>query len=285
MSFQLILIFYFLFSNCFCGNKGQNKNLSITIKDSSKINMISKDSNIINFEDENVFKPGYYYDSSRNILPFRILFPLGYNNTKKYPLVIFFHGAGETGNDNISQLTHGSELFKNKFNMEMYPCFVIFPQCSGDEKWVDADWTEDKSEFKENPNLYMQLSIGLLNKLIFSYNIDTNRLYVMGISMGGFAVWDIISRMPGKFAAAVPICGGGDENSAVKIKNIPIWAFHGDKDKIVNVNRSRNMIEVIKNSGGNPKYTEYKNVGHGSWNNAFNEPDLLQWIFSQTKNK
>ena len=101
--------------------------------------------------------------------------------------------------------------------------------------------------------------------------------------MGGFGTWDAISRWPWKFAAAVPVCGGGDTAKAEIIKNIPIWAFHGDKDKVVMTSRSRDMIAAIKKAGGNPKYTEYPNTGHNAWTATYSNPEFFQWLFTQTK--
>ena len=112
--------------------------------------------------------------------------------------------------------------------------------------------------------------------------IDPKRLYVMGLSMGGYGTWDALQRYPEKFAAAVPICGGGDETAADRIK-APVWAFHGDADGAVPVQRSRNMIEAIRKAGGKPKYTEYPGVGHNSWSAAFKDPELLKWLFSHHK--
>jgi predicted peptidase len=106
----------------------------------------------------------------------------------------------------------------------------------------------------------------------------------MGVSMGGFGAWDVVTRHPDKFAAAAPICGGADENKAPLIARLPVWTFHGDKDGVVKTKRSRNMIEALKKAGSTAKYTEYPGVGHDSWNKAFAEPELLPWLFAQKKN-
>ena len=130
---------------------------------------------------------------------------------------------------------------------------------------------------------YAGMTMELTDWLLSTLPIDTNRIYVTGLSMGGFGTWDLISRYPNKFAAAAPVCGGGDIKQAHKLVNIPIWAFHGAKDRVVTVNRTRDMIEAIKNSGGTPKYTEYPNLGHFCWDAAYNEQDFLEWLFSQCK--
>ncbi|MCA9047007.1 MAG: prolyl oligopeptidase family serine peptidase, partial [Planctomycetaceae bacterium] len=123
----------------------------------------------------------------------------------------------------------------------------------------------------------------LLDQLIKTHAIDEDRIYVMGLSMGGYGTWDLLARHPEKFAAGVPICGGGDEKQAAKIKEMPIWVFHGDADTAVKVERSRNMVAAIKEAGGKPKYTEYPGVGHNSWTPAINEPEILPWLFSQKR--
>jgi predicted peptidase len=129
----------------------------------------------------------------------------------------------------------------------------------------------------------MALTFELLDDFIASYSIDESRIYAMGVSMGGFGTWDIIARKPDLFAAAAPICGGGDEATAPSIAHIPIWTFHGDKDDAVKVERSRNMVAALKSAGGNPRYTEYPGVGHDAWTPALNDLELFSWLFSQRK--
>jgi predicted peptidase len=234
-----------------------------------------------NLKDSDFFRYCIYRDEKNDTMIFRFLFPLNYDSLKNYPLVIFLHGAGERGNDNESQLSFAGKVFSDEELMNKYPAFVLVPQCPEEYRWVETDWSLDKHKMPESPSKPFTLLMPLIDKIISSYNIDTERLYIMGLSMGGFGVWDFISRFPEKFAAAVPICGGGDEEQAKRLIYIPIWAFHGSLDKVVLPSRSVNMINAIKNAGGNPKFTLYPNVGHGSWNNAFSEPDLFPWLFGQ----
>jgi predicted peptidase len=247
------------------------------------LNITSDSLSVKKADDNNLIDKGTYFTKEKGNLLFRILSPENYDTSINYPLIIFLHGAGERGDDNERQLIHGAKLFEDRDNRKEFPAFVLFPQCPENSKWVDVDWTSESSVMNENPTRELELVILLIDKINKTYKIDTNRIYLMGISMGGFGVWDMICRYPDKFAAAVPICGGGDENQAFKIVNVPIRAFHGKQDKLVKVSRSRNMIDVIKKLGGNPKYTEYENVGHDAWNYAFSEPDLLKWLFSQKK--
>jgi len=143
-----------------------------------------------------------------------------------------------------------------------------------------------RSVQRKNVGLKFQLTFEVLEKLLKNKNIDKNRIYLTGLSMGGFGTWDFLSRFPEIFACGVPVCGGGDEEKANLIKDIPIWAFHGAKDKVVKVERSRNMINAIKKFTENKcKYTEYKNLGHNCWTKTYNNDLLLEWIFSQKKIK
>ncbi len=201
---------------------------------------------------------------------------------KKYPLVIFLHGAGERGNDNEKQLIHGSKLFSNIKNRIDFQSFVIFPQCPENNRWVEVDWKLPAHDMPVNLSKNLELVMNLLDELIAAYPIDTNRIYVAGLSMGGFGTWDLISRYPERFAAALPICGGGDVKQAGRLVGVPIWTFHGGNDKLVLTQRSRDMVDALKKAGGSPKYSEYPGVGHDSWNKAFAEPELLKWLFSQS---
>ena len=231
-------------------------------------------------------KEVFYTDNSDSLL-YNILLA-EYDTTmssseKKYPLVLFLHGAGERGNDNEKQIIHIKKLFLNQANRKNHNAFVIAPQCPEGKKWVEVDWGLKAHRMPNEPSEPMRLTMQLIDSLIATYPIDTNRIYITGLSMGGFGTWDAIARYPNEFAAAIPICGGGDEHTASIIKDIPIWAFHGSADNVVFTDRSRNMIKAIKAAGGKPLYTEYKGVGHGSWVKAYKEPNLLKWLFAQSK--
>jgi|SRR5579872_1675524 len=226
----------------------------------------------------------YVFDGADGAkLPYRLMQPQDYNPTQKYPLVLFLHGAGERGTDNLIQLVHGMNDFAKDENREKNPCFVVAPQCPEKKRWVEVDWTADAHDFDEQPSETMRLVISLLDAIQKKYSIDKSRLYVTGLSMGGFGAWDLICRFPDKFAAAAPICAGADEKQASKLVKIPIWTFHGDKDTVVKPARSRNMIAAIKHAGGKPLYTEYPGVGHDSWVAAYRDPKLMEWLFAQRR--
>ncbi len=224
-----------------------------------------------------------FTDASGKVLRYRLLKPENYDSKQSYPLVLFLHGAGERGDDNDKQLIHGIPEFARPENRQKYPCFLAAPQCPDKVKWVDTDWTADAHKQPAEPTEPLRLTMELLDALPKEFNIDRKRIYVTGLSMGGFGTWDILARRPDLFAAAAPVCGGADEATAPKIAKIPIWAFHGAKDTVVKPARSRNMIAALKKAGGSPKYTEYPDEGHGSWAPAYRDPELFQWLFAQKK--
>lgn len=220
-------------------------------------------------------------------LNYRILKPLNYDSNKQYPVHLFLHGAGERGNDNISQLTHGGTLFLKKENREKYNSWVIFPQCSENDRWPNLKsdiWNETFDSETTEPNKSLGLVIRLMDEFIEKKQVDKRKVYVSGLSMGGMGTFEILYRRPDMFAAATPICGSGStEFAKVYADKVPIWIFHGADDKVVSPNYSLEMARAIIAAGGSPKMTLYENTGHGSWTNAFAEKDLLKWIHSNTK--
>lgn len=232
---------------------------------------------------EDPFEAKMYKDAAGKTLPYRLLKPLDYDPKQKYPLVIFFHGVGESGHDNARQVGNGIRVFATEENRKKFPCFLAAPQCESGLMWVNTPWTLPEHVQPEKPSEPMRLAMEMCESLEKEFSIDTKRLYITGLSFGGFGAWDAITRYPDVFAAAIPVCGGADEHKAPLVAKLPIWAFHGDKDGVVKTIRSQHMIEAIKKAGGNPKYTEYPGVGHDSWNKAYAEPELLPWLFAQKK--
>jgi len=224
-----------------------------------------------------------YNGGAKGVLKYRILKPKDYDKTKKYPLVLFLHGAGERGDDNKKQLVHGMTDFASDEVMRDHPAFVIAPQCPNGQKWVEVDWSADAHEMPGMPAKAMKLSLDLLESLQQEFSIDANRVYVSGLSMGGYGVWDALQRRPVTFAAAIPICGGGDPAMVLSFNHVPIWCFHGGADNVVNPARSRQMIDALKAAGGKPKYTEYQGVGHNSWAATYANRDVLDWLFAQKR--
>jgi predicted peptidase len=230
-----------------------------------------------------LYEPRTFTDADGGKLLYRLMKPKDYDPKRKYPLVLFLHGAGERGDDNQAQLKWGAEDFASETNRSKHPCFVVVPQCPHDEQWVDVPWSADSHTMPEKPTPALRKSLDLIAQLSKEFSIDPNRLYITGLSMGGYGVWDAIQRHPDLFAAAAPVCSGGDPQYARQIAHVPIWAFHGAKDPVVKPHRSREMIEAIKAVGGQPKYTEYPDATHNSWTPTYDDPELYQWMFAQSR--
>ncbi len=222
------------------------------------------------------------FSSGKDSLPYRLLKPVNPGALDKFPLFIFLHGAGERGNDNEAQIKHIRDLVLDSKYRGKYPCYVVAPQCPKGEWW--AGHSKDGVMLTE-PTMPMKLLIELIDKVSTEFPIDKDRIYISGVSMGGFGTWYLLARYPSKFAAAVPVCGGGDPKSAPRIKNIPVWAFHGALDEVVPPKRSRQMISALQGEGGKPGYTEYPDVAHNSWVQAYQEPHLFPWLFEQKRSE
>jgi predicted peptidase len=224
-----------------------------------------------------VFLAKIHQNSRGETMPYRLFVPPGYNKQKKYPLVLWLHGGAGRGNDNLKQIscgnTIGSHVWTEPQNQSKHSCFVVAPQCADNESWATPDTAK--------PTEQLRLALEVLQDLQRTFSVDAQRLYVTGQSMGGFGTWSVIAQHPRMFAAAIPICGGGDESEVSKLTQTAIWAFHGEKDEVVNVERSRKMIAAIRRAGGLPKYTEYTSADHVVWDKVFSEPELLSWVFAQ----
>lgn len=223
-------------------------------------------------------------------LRYRIMYPKDFKETKSYPVVLFLHGAGERGNDNQIQLVHGGKLFATDYLQERYPAIVIFPQCPKNSYWSNVDVDRSsypiKLNFKydEGPTKPLELVMQLLDETIAAPFTKDDQVYVMGLSMGGMGTFELLSRKPNTFAAAIPICGGGNPSSvATYANNTPLWVFHGSRDDVVNPLQSMEMVAALLKTGVYPKFTLYDFANHNSWDPAFAEPDLLPWLFSHQK--
>ena len=220
-------------------------------------------------------------------LNYRILKPLNYDPNNQYPVHLFLHGSGERGNDNFSQLTHGGKLFLTKESRERYNSWVIFPQCSKNDRWpsLESDqWNEILKNKISQPNKSLGLVIKLMDKFIEQKQVDKQKIYVSGLSMGGMGTFEILIRRPNMFAAATPICGNGiTQLASIYAEKVPLWIFHGSDDSVISPNHSLKMAKAIIEAGGSPKVTLYENTDHDSWSNAFAEKDFLKWIHSKSK--
>lgn len=230
-----------------------------------------------------------YISQKGDSLHYRQLNPLKITQGEKYPLVLFLHGAGERGSDNISQLRHGGLMFTNPVNREEYPAFVLFPQCPTDLYWPSPkrpDGFQQENPFPINTEISKPLALTkeLLDKIIETYPIDKDRIYIVGLSMGGMGTFDMVCRFPDLFTAAIPICGGIHTDRLNDFSSKTAFRiFHGDADSVVPVRFSREAYLKLKAEGADVEYIEFPGVNHGSWDPAFNRPDFMSWLFQQRK--
>lgn len=221
------------------------------------------------------FDARIYVNENGDTLRYRLMKPLDPEPQEKYPLVIALHGGAGSGTDNLVQVDGSwtAQLLSKPSNREKYPAFLFVPQCPTGSSWGGV------------PNIPVvdELVFEAIDTLEAEFSIDKTRRYVMGESLGGYGTWHFISTQPEMFAAAVPICGGGKPNFAHKIKEVPIWAFHGAQDRIVQVEGSRKMIAALKQAGGNPLYTEFADEGHIISESFEKTEGLLDWVFAQQR--
>ena len=225
-----------------------------------------------------------FVDSLDNSIPYRMLSPSEIESDKKYPLVLFLHGSGERGDDNEKQLSHGASVFSNPVNSDKYPAFVVFPQCK-EKYWTDK--IDERFFMPGSPvppeSRTEKTLMELIENLIENNPIDRDRIYIVGISMGGIATYDLVCRYPDIFTAAVPICGAVNPERLLEAKNVGFMIFHGEEDEEVPSYCSREAYKALNSIGANVEYTEFAGIGHDCWSSAFNHPTLLSWLFSQRK--
>lgn len=239
-------------------------------------------------QDLSMYQKKEFTSPEGDTLKYRILFPEDYDGRKKFPLILVLHGAGERGSDNEKQLVHGSKLFLDPAVRKRFPAIVVFPQCPAESYWssvkidrnqtpleLDFDYTRPATE-------PLTLSIKLVEDLIRTERVDARCVYITGLSMGGMGTFEAVHRNPGLFAAALPICGGGDTENYRQV-DTPFWVFHGDADAVVDVKYSRTMVDRLKELKVKVRYTEYPGVNHNSWDNAFAERRYLKWMFGKRR--
>lgn len=197
-----------------------------------------------------------------------LFLPEDYGQKKQgWPLIMFLHGAGERGSDLNKVKVHGPPKIVE--NRKDFPFIVVSPQCPEDDWWTGK----------------VEVLINLLDDIVARYKVDTERIYLTGLSMGGFGTWSLASEYPERFAAIAPICGGGNRIMALRLKDIPVWVFHGAKDKTVPLKESEEMVNAIRNRGGNAKFTIYPDAGHDSWTETYNNQKLYDWFLEHRKTK
>ncbi len=230
------------------------------------------------------FSVEHFINEKGDTLNYRMLYPDA-DTMRRYPLVIFLHGSGERGNDNDAQLKWGVMNFATDKMMKMYPALVIAPQCPTGMTWSNFSRSNNNRLMKLQPvaSKPMALVIELIQQLSKKMPVDTNRIYITGLSMGGYGTFDAIERYPDLFAAAMPICGGGDTSIAASIAHIPMWIFHGSEDAAVNPLNSVDMLQALMKAGAHPGYTQLPETGHFSWIAAYSDELAMEWLFRQRK--
>jgi len=232
---------------------------------------------------QDLYEAKTYRNADGKKLPYRLLKPEKIEPGKSYPLVLFLHGGGENGSDNDLHLYIGAEDFAKAENRRKHPCFAVFPQCPAGSSWGPQHSKSPQNTKSEKPLDTLDLALELVDTLMAKLPIDKKRIYVTGLCTGGVGTWNAIQRRPKFFAAAIPICSGGDVAQAARLKNVPIWAFHGDQDPVVPVEDTRTMIAAIRKAGGKPKMTIYPGAGHNSWTATYGNPEVMAWLFAQKR--
>lgn len=233
------------------------------------------------------YEKDVFISSDGDSLLYRFLRPEVMKPGKKYPLVLFLHGAGERGNNNERQLMNGGQMFLNPVNREKYPAFVLFPQCPSDQYWGYIErpksFTPSEMPLGEEINPVFRTLKQLLDSYLAMPEVDKKRIYIIGLSMGAMGTYDMVSRYPEIFAAAIPICGTVNPERLFAAKDIKFRIFHGDADGIVTVEGSRGAYKALKAAGADVEYIEFPGCDHGSWHPAFNYPGFMDWLFKQKK--
>jgi predicted peptidase len=226
--------------------------------------------------------PMTFTATDRTEVLYRFAAPEKTEEGKQYPLVLFLHGAGERGTDNKAQLRNGvSDILKGAAELGE-PVFLIAPQCPPESWWAEP--TPDRLHLANaGRNRLLQAVLALVEETAQKHPIDRKRIYVTGLSMGGFGTWDLLASSPQTWAAAIPICGGGSAKAAGNFKDVPIRIFHGAEDNVVPPRASELMALGLKEVGGKAELTMYPGVGHDSWTQTYRDPEVIKWLFAQKK--
>lgn len=229
-------------------------------------------------------KWGYF--QTEDGLNIRMFIP-EHSKHQKLPLFVFLHGSGERGDDNEKQLLNVAPYLSSDSIQKRFPCILLFPQCPENDYWAPIDIVEGQwlTQTNEVATPVMKKLIQYLDHNLDDPRIDQSRVYIGGLSMGGFGTWDLLSRKPEWFAAGVPICGGGDTTKVKYYSDVPIWAFHGTDDDVVPEELTRKTVESLQRYGAPVRYTEFPGVDHHSWDPAIEYPGLMDWLFMQSKSK
>lgn len=222
-------------------------------------------------------------------MPYRLLLPENFDPSKNYPVVFFLHGSGERGNDNESQLAHAGKVFASDKFRSTYNAIVVFPQAQTNGYWSNVErHEEDKNLLKRyvfknggEPTRDMSMLIRLVKYILKEYHPLKEQIYVGGLSMGGMGTFELVSRMPGTFAKAFPICGGAQTGLALKLSGTKWRVYHGMKDDVVSYTFSSNMVKAMKKSGIDVTLTLFPDANHNAWDPALADKKLMPWLFGK----
>ena len=233
------------------------------------------------------YEPGHttiMVEGAEATFPYRLYRPEEASAEDPLPLVIFLHGMGEMGDDNKKQLKRLPTQMLTEPHLMRHKAFVLAPQCT-DGFWSPISRRGGGSLDDRQPTPSMQAVIKKIRELAQNTAIDRSRIYVTGLSMGGFGSWDLAARHPDWFAAVVPICGGGSAATAETLaeSDLPIWNFHGDRDSVVDIKYSRRIVNAIRDAGGQVGHTELRGIGHNAWNIAYGPHGGMEWMFAQRR--
>jgi predicted peptidase len=229
---------------------------------------------------ETLFSYESFISSKGDTLNYRRLVS-DYDTTAQYPLVVFLHGAGECGDDNRAQLKWAVQSFASKRVMKNYRPVVIAPQLPCSEDWDNLDFQALAS--RSEPSRYMKVVRELIDATIAAVPIDNQRIYITGVSMGGFGTFDAMLRYPDLFAAALPVCGAWDPSDAKEIAHIPLWIVQGANDPLIDPKWGHAMLTALTDLGSNPGFTQYPETGHFVWLAAYDDEMIIDWLFRQRK--
>ncbi|HET7108244.1 MAG TPA: alpha/beta hydrolase-fold protein [Candidatus Acidoferrum sp.] len=229
--------------------------------------------------DDIEFRKKVYANKQGERLSYRLFVPLGYDASRKYPLLLWLHGGDGRGSDNVRQLNGGNQIgthfWAGKDVQLKFPMFVLLPQCPSGDNWSDPDLNQ--------PTKWLELTVSALADVEKEFSIDLDRIYLAGQSMGGLGVWSALQAYPGKWAAAMIMSAYDNFTDIPALAETPLWVFQGEEDDSVPVLLVRDMMKQLTKAHANLRYTEYRKTGHEVWRKAFAEPDLLTWLSSQKR--
>ena len=222
------------------------------------------------------------HKSGTRVMPYRLFVPAGYAGDRLYPLVVWLHGGGGLGTDNLAQISGdqipGTRLWITPEQQAAHAAFVLVPQSPG--PWILAPWNLGVAHSSLQDNARMAADV--INEVTRDFTIDLTRVYLLGQSMGGNGAWNLVSNMPDRFAAVILVCPVlSDISRATAVADVPLWIFVGETDSVTE--KARALVAALKEAGGHPRYTEYPHMGHEIWTRVFAEPAIAPWLFAQAR--